>query len=127
MRVEFQGDGTYDYDCNEPDCYFCQRMNISKQLNFVFHSSENRQHRTILVKYQQYTPRELKIIKNNFRIPTRELHKLLPNHSLNSIKAKRYQLGKKFNLTYKEPKEVKKLHIEPKDSAWLNYLNNKTA
>lgn len=28
MRAEFQGEGTYTYECDDPYCYFCDRLGL---------------------------------------------------------------------------------------------------
>lgn len=32
MKVELQGEGTFDYECHDPDCFYCQHVGIYKDI-----------------------------------------------------------------------------------------------
>lgn len=32
MRIELQGEGTFDYECHDPGCFYCQQVGIEKDI-----------------------------------------------------------------------------------------------
>lgn len=87
-----QGFGTYEYECRKKDCWHCAYFGLIPSPNIYIQPEKPFIPRTIKKKKRllnptvnKWTKEERQLIINNIWMNGKELKKLIPRHSLNSI------------------------------------------
>lgn len=96
MNVEMQGEGSFNYDCDDLDCFYCKFMRapvpkdgvILKPIYATAFNSKN-------IPWSQ---RELDLLLKNIDIPTKMLAHLLRRHTVRGIHTKKFELRRRYDI-----------------------------
>jgi hypothetical protein len=86
VPVELQGEGNYNYECKNPDCWYCQMMGLKDQ-----------RPKTGIPIFNSYlwSESEINRLKELIELKPKQLKPLFPNRSLAAISVQKTVLKQK--------------------------------
>lgn len=91
MRVDLQGLGSYKYECDDPECFYCEKYGIVKNkpinIDRIFYIKLN-------INPYRWTERETNNLREVIYMNPRDIKQLFPGRTLGSLYDKQHRLRK---------------------------------